>query len=425
MPPAGRAPAAQVGYASRMPQPAAAHAKEAAASAAPDQRALIAALIAAVFIVSLDARVVAPLLPTIAAELHAPLDDVGLLVTAYMLPYGFFQLAFGPLSERYGKIRVSAYAMVLFSVGTAFCGAFASLGLVILLRALTGAAAAALIPLTLAYIGDTVPYAQRQATIGVVMASAGAAQAFSTSAGGLIASVVSWRTVFPVFGVAAGASTIALLALKGREIRARDGGARPTYGDALRAPRMPALLALVAIEGFLYMGGFSFLSAPLDERFHLGALAIGLIFGLAGVGQLVCARLLPWILKRLSEEALVLGGGGLMGGSFIAAAFAPAWGWIAVATLAMGVGFNLCHTTLQTRATEIFPRSRGTAVALFAFALFAGSGAGALAFAHAIPRVGSTVTFAVAGALLLAFSVVTVMLLGRANGASPKARAPG
>jgi hypothetical protein len=53
------------------------------------QRRLLGALGAAVFMVNLDARVVAPLLPTVADELGVSLARSAWLMSAYMLPYGF------------------------------------------------------------------------------------------------------------------------------------------------------------------------------------------------------------------------------------------------------------------------------------------------------------------------------------------------
>ncbi|HKO92232.1 MAG TPA: MFS transporter, partial [Polyangiaceae bacterium] len=149
-----------------------------------DQQRLLVALGAAVFMVNLDSRVVAPLLPTLALELHVSLTQAAWLVSAYALPYGLCQLMFGPLADRYGKVTVCSHAMAAFSVGAACTSLWPSFAAILTLRVLTGAAAAGLIPLTLAYIGDTVPYARRQATIATLMASAGAAQALSTSLGG-------------------------------------------------------------------------------------------------------------------------------------------------------------------------------------------------------------------------------------------------
>jgi predicted MFS family arabinose efflux permease len=356
------------------------------------ERALLWALGAAVFMINLDSRVVAPLLPELATELHVSLAQAGWLVSSYMLPYGLLQLVYGPIADRLGKINVCAAAMLAFSVGTAFCSYWPTFVPMLVLRALTGAAAAGLIPLILAYIGDTVPYERRQATLASLMASAGAAQAFSTSAGGSIAAFVSWRWVFPCLGVLAGAVTVAIYALKGHAVQSARI-ARPSFVDALRTPLMLPLLALVACEGFLFSGAFSYLSGLLDQRFGLSALEIGLVLSLTGASQLLSARVLPRILGRVSERWLVGAGGGIMGAAYLLAAFATGWPLVATACALLGFGFLACHTTLQTRITEILPAGRGTAVALFAFSLFLGGGLGTAILGAVLDPLGFTNTW--------------------------------
>jgi predicted MFS family arabinose efflux permease len=302
--------------------------------------------------------------------------------------------------------------MAAFSVGTAFCSFWPSFSAILTLRALTGAAAAGIIPLTLAYIGDTVPYERRQATIAKLMASAGAAQAFSTSAGGTIAAIFSWRSVFPCLGVLAGIATLALYALRHRAIAS---GARSGYGfrSVLATPGMRSLLALVACEGFLYMGAFSYLSGLLDRRAHLDALRIGLVLAVAGCAQLTAARILPRVIGRVSERALLAAGGTSMGLAYLASAFAWHWGVVALACAMLGAGFIACHTTLQTRATEIVPRARGVALSLFAFSLFLGSGIGSALLGAALEPFGFTGTFAFTGIALLVFTALVVRTLGQ------------
>ncbi|MHB8646831.1 MAG: MFS transporter [Thermomicrobiales bacterium] len=379
------------------------------------QRWLIFALSGAIFMINLDSRVIAPLLPTIANAFHTSVSSAGILITAYMLPYGFFQLFYGPLSDRVGKVKVVAFAMVLFSVGTALCGASSSLPVVTLLRFLTGIAAAAIFPLTLAYIGDTVPYAQRQATIAILMSCSAAATAFSTSVGGLIAAIVSWRLVFPIFGVASAVVSVALLVLMKEEIRLPLAEPRPrprdTYLAAIRAPRMLPLLILILIKGFLYNGVFSYLGGYLNHRFALGSLAIGLLLGFAGVMQLSTARVLRYLLLRLGERRMILIGGGMMGAAYVTAALIPIWPFFLVSMLLAGVGFVLCHTTLQTRATETFPRARGTAVALFAFSLFLGGGVGTALVGTIISGIGYIATLIGAGIGLWVFAAAAARTL--------------
>ncbi len=382
-----------------------------AASPSPDgvpaldeaQRKLLLVLGVATFMVGLDGRVVAPLLPSIATEFHVSVATAGYLVSGYLLPYGLFQLAYGPLADRFGKVRVSAYAMVAFSVGTALCGLFSSFTGVLLARAFTGAAAAALIPLTIAYIGEVVPYSRRQASLAMLMASSGAAQAFSTSAGGLIAVVVSWRDVFPLLGVLSGGVTLWLLSQMKHELRPARAVAAPSYRDVLRS-QLPTLLGLVLVEGALFMGCFPFLSGLLEQRFGLGPLWIGIVLGAGGATQVLVARLMPRLLSRYVETELVVIGAVAMGLAYLLSAVAPSPVWVTVGVALLGAGFSICHSTLQTRATEVFPAGRGTALSLFAFSLFLGGGTGSLGMGALLERYGYERGFAFAGVSFLAFA---------------------
>lgn len=393
------------------PAPAAEREQEHAERA---QRRLLVALGVAVFMVNLDARVVAPLLPTLASELDVSLARAAWLLTAYMLPYGLCQLLFGPLADRYGKVTVCSHAMAAFSLGTACTALWPSFGAIVTLRALTGATAAGLIPLTLAYIGDTVPYERRQATIATLMAAAGASQALSTSLGGTLATVLSWREVFPVLGALAGASALALYGY-GRHARRVPvlSTERPAYRSVLTSPRMWPLLLLVGSEGFLFMGGLAYLSGLLEQRFGLGALEIGWVMAGTGAAQLLTARLMRRLIPWLSERRRLAIGGAALALAYLACAVAPHWAVVALGGALIGVGFILCHTTLQTRATEAVPEARGTAVALFAFSLFLGAGLGTALLGVLLELSGFGVLFLSVGLALGVFTLITVRVLGR------------
>lgn len=376
------------------------------------QRRLLLALGASAFMVSLDARVVAPLLPSIADELGISMARAGYLVSFYLLPYGAFQLLYGPLADRVGKIRVAAWAMVAFSIGTALCGAFASFSAVLLARAFTGAAAAALIPLTIAYIGDVVPYARRQTALATLMASVGAAQALSMGAGGVLAVVLSWRGLFPLLGALAGLATLALFGAARQQGASGVGRTSPSYRAALRTDLAP-LLVVVCVEGALFMGGFPFLSGLLEQRFGLAPWGIGLLLALSGASQVLGARALPALLRRWSEPELVSIGGGAMGAAYLIAALATSTTCVAVASLLLGAGFSVCHSTLQTRATEVFPSGRGSALSLFAFSLFLGGGVGSLGLGWLLERTGYGLGFVVTALCWIPLTLSAARLVRR------------
>src|SRR4030042_2514261 len=82
------------------------------------------------FTVMADNWVVSPILPAIADHLGQEVTRAGLLITAYMLPFGLFPLVFGPLADRYGKRQVLSGTMLLFTAGTPLCArAFGFTGL--------------------------------------------------------------------------------------------------------------------------------------------------------------------------------------------------------------------------------------------------------------------------------------------------------
>ena len=144
---------------------------------------LILVLGLAGFIVMADNWVVSPLLPTVAREFSVDPARAGVLIAAYMLPFGLFQLLYGPLADRFGKLRVVTISLALFTVATALCASATGLADLTAFRALTGVFAAATMPVSLALIGDLVPMQGRQKAIATFMGIAFLGQATSMTIG--------------------------------------------------------------------------------------------------------------------------------------------------------------------------------------------------------------------------------------------------
>lgn len=67
------------------------------------------------FTVMADNWVVSPILPAIAQNIGTPIVSTGLLITSYMIPFGLFQLVFGPLADRFGKRQILTFAILFFT----------------------------------------------------------------------------------------------------------------------------------------------------------------------------------------------------------------------------------------------------------------------------------------------------------------------
>ncbi len=121
------------------------------------------------FIVMADNWVVSPILPSISQNIHVDIARAGLLITSYMIPFGIFQILFGPLADRYGKKQVITFSMILFTISAALCAFGSNLTNLSIFRALTGVFAASVMPISLALIGDVFPLRERQGAIGTFM----------------------------------------------------------------------------------------------------------------------------------------------------------------------------------------------------------------------------------------------------------------
>jgi predicted MFS family arabinose efflux permease len=383
---------------------------------AASQPLLLIMLQVAAFMVAAEARVIVALLPALAADLHSTLAGAGLLITTYALPYGLFQLIYGPLADRFSRQRVLAIALGLFALGT-FCSGFApNMAVLLALRVCTGAAAAGVVPVALAYIGDTVPYAERQAALGRMVGMVAFAGVISAALGGVVAEFVSWRVLFLAYGALALLVALLLLWLplvSSQSQRVRAGSLLAPYRAVLaRGGRGGlAFYTLMLVEGIAATGTFGYLGALLVTRDHLSYGVSGALLTLTGVGLRRPARAAGRLVARLGEARMVWLGGTLMTIAYPLVALQPVFLWFPPAMLLSGAGFAMAHSTLQTRATELAPEQRGTTVALFAFAFVLGSGLGTAAAGQAIAWVGFTPTLLATAALLAFFTVATGSLL--------------
>jgi len=366
----------------------------AAAAARPRVQTTIALLSGAAFFSGAALRVCDSLLPRLAQDFARTPGAAGRVIIGFSIAYGLMQLLFGPLGDRYGKARMVTLALfgcIGGSLASALAPGFDAL---VGARVAWGMAAAGVIPLSMAWIGDAVPYERRQATLAQLLTGTLAGMMAGQLAGGLFAdSRLGWRGAF--FSLAAGYTVIAiLLALRVRQLPppAPHGGARVAFAAQLRSvlhvPWARVVLAAVTAEGVFLLGPMAYLPAYLHQRHGLSLSAASALIALYAVGGLVYAVTARHIVRRFGERRMALWGGALMGAGFLALLAVPWWGLAGPAALLVGFGTYLYHNTLQTHATQMVPAVRGTAVATFAFCLFVGQAIGVTAAGAVFDHLG-------------------------------------
>jgi predicted MFS family arabinose efflux permease len=319
----------------------------------------------------------------VSADLSVSVAAAAVLITGFTFAYGLFQLVHGPLGDRLGKLRTVTGALFLAGIASAACATAGSLEELAVYRFLTGMTAGAVIPLSFAFVGDHVPYAERQPVLGRFISGVLMGSTLGPLLGGVFSDLLGWRTTFLVPAAAFVAISALMLPLARGEHRPSPAGPRTgvlaRYAALARTPKVRTICLAVAVEGFLFYGAFGYLGAYLRLDFGVSYTLIGVLlagFGLGGVGY---SLLVGTLVHRLGPERMVRIGGWLLLAGFAALALAPAWPVAVPAVILLGLAFYLLHNTLQTRATEMAPEARGTAISAFAFCLFFGQALGVVA----------------------------------------------
>ena len=167
--------------------------------------AIYAGLMVTLLLAALDQTIVATALPKIVGDLGG-ITQYSWVFTAYMLTSTVTVPLYGKLGDVYGRKNLFLFAIVVFLLGSALCGASTSMTELVIFRAVQGIGAGGLFPLSLAVIGNIVPPRDRGKWQGLIGAVFAASSIIGPAVGGFIVDNASWRWVFlvnlPVGGLA-------------------------------------------------------------------------------------------------------------------------------------------------------------------------------------------------------------------------------
>jgi predicted MFS family arabinose efflux permease len=248
-----------------------------------DQREhLLKALSAATFLIFFQAYMVAPLIPRLSIAFEVSSRTIGLIVPAYMIPYGVSTLFYGLLSDRLGRRRIMLASLTAFIVLSGLTATAQSAAQLIFWRLLTGLGASGVVPLALALMGSLFPYEQRGRPLGWLFGAMAGGMAFGSTVGVLLEPFVGWRMLF--VGVMVGAAGVLGGLLPYRSLLgAAAPGVRLPFPEILASYR--SLLAMgrgrrtygyVLWNGVFHSGVYTWIGLYFAQRHGLGEVGIGL-----------------------------------------------------------------------------------------------------------------------------------------------------
>ncbi|MEM3594187.1 MAG: MFS transporter [Candidatus Jordarchaeaceae archaeon] len=324
------------------------------------------------FVGPLSANTVLALVPTLKSTFNTDIGTVLLAITAFMIPFAFFQLFPGTMSDIYGRRPILVLGFLIYGIGLMIIGFSPRFNISVFLgaRVICGVGYAFIGPVLPAAIGDLSKIEYRGKVMGVYSSVLTAGIALGPLFAGFFA-YVWWYIYFMISGMAFLSMFLIWFVLgKINEPEKIDVSLfSKVFGDLKKVCRIKSVLALSA-TGFLgyvgFMGVQSFLSDTLSQApFYLDSVAIGWILSIGGAIVVFFAPICGYLTDRLGRERVAYVGVVLSVLSlsllFLAQGF---WGFM-LAMAVNGIGSNLLWLPLNTLSVELRPQMRGATSSIF------------------------------------------------------------
>ncbi len=373
------------------------------------------------FWVNGDNYAAAPMLVKIASDLGIDIGTAALSVTSYMLCFGLFTILFGPLGDRFGRgriLKVAAFGSAAFSMVSAFVPDLFSL---IAARALNGAFSAGIMPLAVAYAGESATPETRQARIGTVMGMMFLGGALATAIGGAISFFGSWKTVYFVYGAAELIVAVLLIVLL-EEMPAAVSrmSILSSYRTVFVTPSFVRTIGVLFFVGFSTLGAFSFLGKFIQDRMALNLMLVGCVLSAYGIGTMIGGRAAGKIRASMGN-GLFLTAGLVGGAAFLALEIMNPWPVATALALSLyGFSFVCIQSSIITTAQDLVPTHRGTVMSATSFTMMVSGSLGTLINGRIITMSGFTVFIVLAGIAFMAAGMLAAMLVRKRGGGQAK-----
>ncbi len=157
--------------------------------------AVTTALFIATFMTAVEGTIVATALPTIVGDLHG-VELMNWIVAIYLLTNAMATPVFGKLADRIGRKPVFEVGLAVFVCGSLLSGLAQSMPVLIVMRALQGIGAGAIMPVTFTIIADIYPFEKRAKVLGFNGSAWGIAALVAPLLGGFIVQQLSWHWIY-------------------------------------------------------------------------------------------------------------------------------------------------------------------------------------------------------------------------------------
>lgn len=316
-----------------------------------------------------------PALPALTRSLDASVAAAQMTLSALLLAFGCSQMAWGPLSDRFGRRPILLAGLSLYTLASAGSALSASISLLITWRVVQGVALGAVVMCARAILRDLYAPEAGARAMSKALTGLGIAACLCAPLGGLLTEWLGWRAALLAL-TAYAVLTLSVVALRLPETLAHPNPLALQPATILRTwkqvLRHPTFWAFSLQTTFTYCGLISFLAASpfvFIEVLGCSRAEYGLLMASTGVAYFLGTFLCRFALGRMGLRRTVALGGALslLGGMGLLAAALAGWThpWaLLLPFYPYMLGHGIHQSCGQSGAVGPFPRAAGVASAL-------------------------------------------------------------
>ena len=343
---------------------------------APD-RSLVVTLAAVAALGPVATNLYLPALPAVREHFGASVAEVQATFSVSLVMFAFGILAWGPISDRYGRRIAVIGGLAIMVIGAIVSLASLSLGWLIAGRALQAFGTATGIVTARAIISDLYPVDQMAKVLASITMVAVLGNSLAPVAGGLITAGFGWRAIFAALVLAAAVVAVAVWT---RLPETRPPGAHPPRAREMATTawsllRMPMFTGCVLQSAVIYATFLVFISlapyvmvsalgrSPTEFGFYYLFIAVGYFLGNWSVRRLMARHDLHWMVVA---GVLLTAGGAVAALACVAIGLThPLWIFVPIGVLSYGQGLALPNVTAT--AVSLAPQYAGVASSTIGF----------------------------------------------------------
>lgn len=323
------------------------------------------------------------------------------IIPFYMIPYGLGALIYAPLVKKVKPKIIMLFSFIVFTIFSVVCGATDSVEQLAWSRALSGIAAASVIPLALIIIPELAEKEFRGRLVGIFFSSTFVA----SLAGVALSSVIDWRWAFYLPAIMGLIAAMLIFFLFPGSIK-RQEAINVNYINLISKPEIFRIFLFIFLVSMVYHATYNWLGVYLDKVYNLSQFEISLLItaiALSGaLGQILGGFISD---KKGRLKACSFGLTLLAVSVMLLFGRFPLW-MITLIFIAFGIGWTINHNSLATILTDFSDDYRAGVASLNSSVRFISGGIG-VSLSSIFMQWNFSFTFLIFGMILLGLSVVS------------------